>query len=203
MFVNTREQFLICAVILLASGFLLYRFVIFPESKRVGAAHFHLNSQQDLLEMKAEEAQHHSMLSDRVQRLKIAITEARGLLFSRDEAIDFLRSLPQLISQTGSVLVSMEPRDMEHLSSDGATAQGTKKERRVSEMQAGRSYMRMPVKIAIRGKYSEIIRFFEPLEGREQPITVSEINIATAAADPTEVDAQLMLNLYVYEDQEI
>jgi len=195
MFVNTREQFLICAVILLASGFLLYRFVIFPESKRVGAAHFHLNSQQDLLEMKAEEAQHHSMLSDRVQRLKTAITEARGLLFSRDEAIDFLRSLPQLISQTGSVLVSMEPRDMEHprVRGDGATAQGTEQEQRVSEIQAGGSYMR----------YSEIIRFFEPLEGREQPITVSEINIATAAADPTEVDAQLMLNLYVYEDQEI
>lgn len=203
MFLNTREQFIIYAIILLISGFLLYRFVVSPELKHVSSAHFHLDSQQALLKIKAEEAQHHSILNDRVQQLKTAITETRGLLFSRNEAMGFLRLLPQLISQTGSVLITMEPRDMENLSSGGAAVQRPKQEQQVPELEAGWSCMRMPVQVAIRGEYSEIIRLLEQLAEREQLIVVSEIDIATAEDCPAEVDSEVMLNLYVYEYQEI
>jgi Tfp pilus assembly protein PilO len=202
MFLNTREQFIVYAVILLISGFLLYRFVVSPELKHVSAAHFHLDSQQVLLKIKTEEAQHHSILNDRVQQLKTAITETKGLLFSRNEAMDFLRLLPQLISQTGSVLITMEPRDMENLSSGGAVVQG-KQEQQVPEPEAEWSCMRMPVQVAIRGEYSEIIRLLEQLAEREQLVVVSEIDIATAEDCPAEVDSEVMLNLYVYEYQEI
>ena len=200
---NTREQFLICIVILLASGFLLYRFVISPELKHMSAAHYYLNSQQDLLRIKTEEAQYRSMLNDKVQQLETSIAETKGLMFDRDEAMGFLKLLLQLISQTGSVLITMEPRDMELLSSDGAATQRTKQEQRESEMQAETAHMRMPVQIAVRAKYSGIIRFFEQLEELKKLATVSQINIATEANAPAEVYVQLTLNLYVYKHQEI
>jgi Tfp pilus assembly protein PilO len=203
MFVNTREEFLICAVILLASGFLLYRFVVSPELKHIGAARFHLNSEQDLLKVKAEEIEHRSILNDRVQQLKTTMAEAKGIVFSRDEAMDFLRLLPQLITQTGSVLVAMKPRNMKDLPPGSAAIQVTEDEKQIPGVEAGRSFMRMPVQIAIRGRYREIIHFFEQLEERKQLMTVSEINIATAAVDPAEVDAEFTLNLYVREYQRI
>ena len=62
--------------------------------------------------------------------------------------------------------------------------------------------MAMPVKVAIRGDYSEVIRFLGQLQAYGQLMTISKIKIA-AAYDPSEVDAEFTLNLYVYEDQEV
>jgi len=199
---NTRERLLIYAVILLASGFLLYRFVISPELKLMSAARFHSNSQQELLKTKAEEIQHHSVLNDMAQRLRERVTETTRILFSREEAVDFLRLLPQLTSQTGSVLIGIYPRYTENFLTGDTDGNLEVKTKTPEEGDVG-SYMRMPVQIAIRGRYSEIVRFLEQLEEREQLMTVSEFHIETASESPAEVNAGFVLNLYVYEHEEI
>ena len=200
---NKRERLFIFAVILLTFGSILHKLLISPELNHIDAAYFQLDSQQNLLKIRAEKIQYHSILNAKVQKLRMAITEAREVLFSKDEAADFLRLLTQMINNTGNVLITMKPCDMKDLSSNAATVQGSKQEKQTSEIQNERSYKQMPVEIAIRGKYGDIISFLGELEESKQLITVSEIDIATVAENPAEVDAKFRLNLYVCECQKI
>ena len=54
---NRTEQILIFAAILLAFGLLLYKLMIDPELKRIGAARSQLDSRQDLLNMESKESE--------------------------------------------------------------------------------------------------------------------------------------------------
>jgi Tfp pilus assembly protein PilO len=179
---NRTEQILIFAFILLTFGLLLYKLMIDPELKRIGAARSQLDSRQDLLNMESKGSQHRLPLNARVQELQTEMAAMRELLLSRDEVTDFLRSLSQSTSQTGSALTTIAPHDMDSLlpSDEG-------------------DFITVPVEIAINGDYSEMIRFFEQLQECRQLINISRLNIATAR-DPAGVDAELTLNLYVYED---
>lgn len=197
---STREQFLIYTVILLACGALLCTSMIYPGFRQMSAALSLLDSQRGLLKAKAEKADHGRILGDKVQQLKIAVSQTKELLFSRDEATDFLRLLPKLVHQTGNVLVAMKLRDVEDLSSGSGAAEIPRQERQTPE-EAQRFCIRMPVQMSIRGKYDQVIQLFEQLDGCKKLITVSEINIA-AVEDPTEVGAELTLNLHICEYHE-
>jgi len=183
---------------LLAIVALLYRLVIFPGYKCMNTALFHLSSQQDLLQVRAEEMRRFQTLTGKIQKLKASMAETNNVLFSKDEATGFLKLLPGLVNQTGSVLINMLPHDMKDVLLD-TMATGNSEQ----EPDARRSYMHMPVQIAIRGEYDEIVNFLQRLEEREQLIDVSELSIATAVRSPAEVDASFTINLYVYENQEI
>ena len=181
-FLNKKRQAFICAVILLASGILLYRFQISPELRRVEKARSQLSLRQDLATVRAKADERRNTLIASVKQLKTEIAATRELLFTRDEAKDFLRTLSLLVRQTGNVLVNIAPENMEELSSPGEG-----------------NFMVLPVEIAINGDYSEVISFFRQLQERRQLISVSELRIATAKK-PSEVNSGLKLNLYVYED---
>ena len=197
---NKTEQVLVCIFIFLALGSLLHQFTIVPGLRQVRAARFQLKFQQDLLNIGVKQAQHRDALNNRVQELRAKIAQTRRSLFNRDEARGFLRSLPQLTGQTGNVLMIITPYDMQGLPPESADTQRSQKRQRPAAVEGDRSFMTMPVKIAISGNYSEIIRFLERLQGYGQLTAISKLKIATAQ-DPSEVDAELMLNLYVYEDQ--
>ena len=201
---NKREQFLIFITITLAFGFLLYRLLISPGVERVQTARFYLNSQWEIQGVKSAEIQSRGGLDGRLRRLGTAISETREILFSKDEAVDFLRSLPQLIKGTEAVLVTMKPGEMQDPFPDSAgRSRGSRRKKQSSETEVKKPCMRMPVQIDIRGGYSEIINLFEQLEGHGKLVTVSEIDLETAADSPAEVDATLMLNLYVHKYQGI
>lgn len=201
---NKREQVLIFMTIALALGFLLYRLLISPGVERLRTARFYFDSQQDIQGVKSAEIQGRGRLDSRLRQLGTAISETREVLFSKDEAVDFLRSLPQLIKGTEAVLVTMKPGEMQYPFADNASrVRGARKRRQSSETEVEKPCMRMPVQIDIRGEYSEIINLFEQLEGHGKLVTVSEIDLETAAGSPAEVDATLMLNLYIHKYQGI
>lgn len=187
---NKTEQILLYVLVLATLGSLLYRLAIFPELRRIKTARSQLTFRQELVNMEEREIQQRDALINTVRQLETAMGETRKLLFSRDEAVDFLRALPQLTDQTGGVLTSMNSYEMENLSSTCDVAQDSR-----------RILMAMPVQVAVRGNYGEIIRFLEQLRERRQLITASKIRVRNAG-DPAEVNAEFTLNLYVYEYQE-
>ncbi len=198
---NKTEQVLACIVIFMALVSLLYQFAIIPELGHVRAARFQVNFQQDMLNTKVEEAQYRDALNNRIQKLKAEMAQTRRSLFSSDEARDFLRSLSQLIGQTGSTLTIITPYDMQDIPSKSASVKRATGKQQTAAAEGDGSFMTMPVRIAISGDYSEVIRFLEQLQVNRQLATVSKLKIATAQ-DPSEVSAELMVNLYVYEDEE-
>ena len=199
---NTTEQVLVCIFIFLALGSLLYRFTIVPELRYVRAARFQFDFQQDLQDAKMATTQYRDALSNKVKGLEVEIAQAKLSLFSRDEARDFQRSLSQLVNQTGSVLMTMIPYNMQDLSPAGAVDQRPGERQQTAGVENSMSIMTMPVSIAISGDYGAVVRFLEELQEYRQLMTISELKIATAR-DPSQVDAELMLKLYVYEDQEV
>ena len=184
------EQIPIYALIFLALGLLLYRFLIYPELERIDKAKAQLNFWQDMLETEARESQHRNVLNVSIERFETELTAARQRLFSRDEAIDFLSSLPDLMSRTGNILTTMISHNEINISSDQ------------NSNSAEQYFSQMPVQIAIRGYYSEIIQFFEQLQSKGQLVTVSSLKMETAD-NPREVDADFTLNIYIYEDEKI
>lgn len=200
--INKTEQALICVFVFLTFVTVLYRFSIVPELNRVKAARFQLGFQQDLLEMKSAEAQNRNALINSVQKLRAEMAQTRDSLFSKDEATVFLKSLFQLVRQTGNALITITPYDIQAILPADEVKRGSKKKRRAEEAEGHRSFMTMPVKITISGDYNEVIGFLEQLQEHKQLITVSKLKIATGQ-DPSMVDAELMLNLYVYENQEV
>ena len=179
---NRKEQILICAFILLAFGTLLYRLVVFPELRRVDAHRLQLDMQKDLMNMNVQEIQRRNKLDNNIMQLEEAIAAIRDRSFDRDKIANFLKTLPQLVRDTGNVLVSIAPQDMKKPSSPGKSP-----------------YITMPVSVAINGHYSEIIRFLRLLHEYKQLISVGGLKIVTASR-PSEVNAQITLDLYVYED---
>ena len=201
---NKREQFLIFMAIALISGFLLYRLMISTGVERLRAAHFYLNAQREIQGIKSAEIQSRDRLDGRLRQLGTAISETREVLFSKYEAVDFLRALPQLISSKEAVLVMVKPENMQYpLADDAGRARGTRKKKQSSETEARRPCICMPIQIDLKGEYSMIIDLFEQLEGHKKLVTVSEIELETATDSPNELDATLMLNLYIHEYQGI
>lgn len=199
--INKTEQVLVCVFVSLGLVMVLYRFSIVPELNRIKAARFQLGFQQDLLEMKSAEAQNHDALINNVQKLMTEMAQTRSSLFSKDEATVFLKSLFQLVRQTGNVLITITPYDIQAMPPEGEVKRGSKKKRREEKEEGDRSFMTMPVKITISGDYSEVVGFLEQLQEHKRLITVSKLKIATGQ-DPSVVDAELILNLYVYKNQE-
>ena len=192
---NKTEQAIICFFIFLVLCSLLYQFAIFPELKRARSARFQLDFQQNLLNLETAESQHRDALNDSVQKLKDEIARIHNSLFGEAEARAFLKSIYQLINQTGSALTIMTPHNIQEILS--TDAQNLKKVKGETP-----PFMTMPVKIAIRGDYSAVIRLLEKLRQHSKLMTISKLNIATAR-NPSEVNAEFTLRLYVYEDQEI
>ena len=152
---NKWETSLVYVLILMISASLSYQFLLSPGWKRMSAARFHLNSQQELLQAKAEKIQRLGTLNDEAQELKIAMAETRERMFSKDEATDFLELLHQVINQTGGVLITMLPHNTMNPLQEA------------QNIDTESVYTQMSVQITIRGEYSEIISFFEQLTYRK------------------------------------
>ena len=89
------------------------------------------------------------------------------------------------------------------LADDAGRARGTGKKKQSSETEAKRPCIYMPMQIDVRGEYSEIINLFKQLEGHGKLVTVSEVELETAIDSPKELDATIMLYLYIHEYQGI
>lgn len=198
--VSKREQVLILISIFLASGFLIYRLMIYPGMERLWSARFYLNSQRDIQGVKLSEIQSRGRLNDRLQRLEKEMSETKETLFSIDEATEFLRSLPQMISGTKTALVMMKPGDMKDPIEDNTVrARDTRGKRKSSETTVESPCMFVPVQIDIRGEYSNIISLCEKLEENKKLVVVSKADLETASDNPAEVDATLTLNIYIHD----
>lgn len=184
------EQIIIFALIMLTFGFLLSRFVIYPEIKRIKSARLQADFWDGMMSMESIATQRYNSLNDKVQQLEVALTQKEQYLFDKDEADEFIRLLPQLATKTDNILTAINLND---------TGETPLPEMAVNE--AGQSFIPMPTQLSIRGNYSNIIRFFEQLQANKQLMTVNMLNMETAE-DLTEVDVELTLNLYVYEHQE-
>jgi Tfp pilus assembly protein PilO len=185
--INKREQLLIIAVVLMASGVLQYRIMVYPELREIKETRYHLESQHELIELKSEEARQYKKMKERYKELKKEVSEIRDIFFSKEEAVGFLETLPVMIKQTGNDLIAYNPGVDRPLSE-------TSKEKR--------GYYLKPIEVEVRGEYSEIIEFFKKIDGLNKLTNVSEISLKTARKNPIEVDLKVALDLYVYEDQE-
>lgn len=194
----TRAYLFIGAFILLVFATVLYSYAIFPELKRMNI----VRSQLKPLEMGLEGSQHPGMPDSRSQELKTAIEKIEKLMFNIDEAIDFLETLPQVAKDTGNTLVNIKPGSVEIYilgSKDEIKQLNKDLLKELLRLKVEKPYVVMPLQIIIRGKYSEVIGFFEQIERTRQLIEISGINIVTTAEDLTKIDAKLSLNLYVCE----
>lgn len=196
-------MFLIQVSIILGSIAFSYSLLISPGWKRINTARFHLNSQRELLEARAGKMQHLDIINAKAQELKTAMAETKERMFSRDEAMDFLKLLNEVIEQTGGVLITMLPYDAKTPLPNAIAIKRSEEKRGVPEEDVKSIYTQMPVQIATRGEYSEIMSFLERLKKCRQLIDVSDLSITTARGNPAEVDARLTLVLYVYENHKI
>jgi len=199
---NKTEQILICVFVFLILVTVFYRFSIVPGLHRIKAARFQLGFQQDLLEIKSAEAQDRNALINNIQKLKAEMAQTKHYPFSEDEATAFLKSLFQLVRQTGNALIAITPYDIQAMPPADEVARGSKKKRRATEMEGDGAFMTMSANITINGDYSEVVRFLEQLQEHKYLVTVSKLEIATGQV-PSNVDAELMLKLYIYENQEM
>ena len=163
-------------------------------------AHFYSDAQKELLKIREDTERHRNTLENQVQHLRMSASETGGVLFSKQEAIEFLRILPQMINQTGNALVSMSPGEMQSLLLVEGVLQKPKKES--IDTESGISCIFMPVQVTIRGNYIEVTDFFEQLEGHDRMLTISEIYLENTAENPASVDARIILNLYICERDE-
>ncbi len=182
---------LIYVIAFLISGALLYKFVVSPELERYRMVRSEFNSQQQVSLRKLNQR---DALFSEYQRLRTKADSAQKLLFSRDEAENFLQMLPKLSKQTRNILTSIVPKDSRSVSPQKPKdAKDSQQDAELSLTLA--EIEEMPVEVTIRGGYSEIISLFETLESFKQLMAISEVGVTTAREENNKVDTKFLLNL--------
>ncbi|MGQ9608149.1 MAG: type 4a pilus biogenesis protein PilO [bacterium] len=168
------------------SGYLSYRFILSPHLDELKKVRLQYNEEKAKLESDVERARELAKITFNVQRLEQELYEINGRLFAENEALTFMRMLPDITKQTENNLMSIVPSDSRVIQ--------TKSNKEPNDNNIP-SYKLKPIDIVIIGDYTDITRFFEQIEGLNRYITISSVNMSSSGDDASKINVKMELNL--------
>jgi len=175
---------LIYIVLLVIIGLLMYYFVVGPDLDRYRTAKSDYHSQQQR-EMRLI-AQRDALVREYLA-LREEADQVQKLIFTKREAEDFMEMLPKLSKKTKNALASIAPR--------GSAPLVPKSKDPKVEPTPLDEISQIPIQTNITGGYGDIISLFKILEGYEQLMAISDINMNSDYDNPGTVSSSFSLNL--------
>lgn len=219
--ISAREQYLCGALAVILSGYVFYAVAVEPQFLELRATQAKLDSQKRLVGEKrrliaerTREEQTRTQVrkgnEEKITQFRKEVESLNSYIFRPGGASLFLASLDARAAASRCQLVSMEFLPQENLL---PIPEEKKKETRPPEKKqspsmakpaepaiaAPRPILKVPARVALRGKYADIIHLLEAIHGKSQKVQVAELRLEPVTGSDTELTATFILTVYAFE----
>lgn len=180
---DNKQRILLWLSALILFGYSIYAIMIPPADARWRLAAKQLVAQKKLAASRQLKTRNVADVAKSFQSLQGKMFQWQQMFFSPDEADNFLNGFEGIAAAANATLTKMGQRSSLVISD--------------SKLIAGAAYKKDIVEITLKGRYNNIEKAFEKIEGYSKLLKISRLKINKAKDDPLLVEAIFDLEVYI------